>query len=83
MHTIHMLKKASAKLPHNTVPKMKERSGRPRKTNRRLDTILRREVMLNSSVIAREIKFKHPDLFQNVFKRTLKHRLQKDFKILS
>ena len=54
-----------------------KRSGRPRKTSFRTDTVILREVKKNPSITSREIKSLIP-LLQGVSERTIRHRLSKD-----
>ena len=52
MQTIRMLKKVAVGLPPNTIPERKKGSGRPRKTSKRTDAMLKREVMVSPTVTA-------------------------------
>lgn len=61
-----------------STPKPKPRSGRPRKTSSRTDSILKREVQTQPTISCKEIKMKHNILLRNVSVRTIQHRLQKD-----
>ena len=60
MQTIRMLKKAAVGLPPNTIPERKKGSGRPRKTSKRTDAMLKREVMVSPTVTAGDLKAMHP-----------------------
>ena len=59
---------------------MTNRSGRPRKTTKKTDSLISREVKKNPFISAREIKNSTP-LLQNVSERTIRHRLSKDLKM--
>lgn len=59
---------------------MTKRSGRPRKTTKKTDSLISREVKKNPFISAREIKNSTP-LLQNVSERTIRHRLSKDLKM--
>ena len=59
---------------------MTKRSGRPRKTTKKTDSLIIREVKKNPFISAREIKNSTP-LLQNVSERTIWHRLSKDLKM--
>lgn len=68
---IYNLKKAAACIPPGTVPGRKHVSGRKRKTTARTDTLLKREVMTNPDITAKELKKKYQDLLQEVAVRTI------------
>ena len=82
-----MLKKAAVGLPPNTIPERKKGSGRPRKTSKMTDAMLKREVMVSPTVTAGELKAMHPHVLGGggggggVSPRTNQHRLQKDLKL--
>nr|CAH7716389.1 unnamed protein product [Callosobruchus chinensis] len=76
--TIYQLKRSASMLPPGEVPIRKKGSGAPRKTSKRTDELLRREVLKSPSITAVELKHKHQDLLKDVATRTIRHRLQKD-----
>lgn len=63
------------------IQKRKQGSGRKRKTGQRTDMLLRREVLKNPFITAKELKGMHRDVLGDVAVRTLQQRLQKDFKL--
>lgn len=76
--TIYQLKRSAILLPLGMVPQRKSGSGAHKKTSSRTNKLLKREVMLNNSITAIELKRKYPDFLHNVATRTIRHRLQKD-----
>ena len=67
------------------VPNRKSGSGAPKKTiitHPRTDKLLKCEVLLYSSICAVELKSMYSELLQNVWTRTIQHRLQKDLGLL-
>ena len=73
---IFRLKRLAALLPPWMIPKRKSGFGAPKKTLRRTDKLLKREVTLYPYITAVELKNKHHELFHNVSTRTIRHRLQ-------
>lgn len=76
--TIRRLVATARDLPPNVVPPRKPVPGRPRKTSKFTDKILRRETLNNPEITAGELKRSHPTLLQGVSERTIQHRLQKE-----
>ena len=76
--TVYTLLKVTKGLPEGTVPKRKIGSGRKRKTTARTDHLLRREVLLRTSITPASLKKKHPKLLEGVSIRTIQHRLKND-----
>ncbi|KAG7153811.1 Transposable element Tc1 transposase-like 6 [Homarus americanus] len=76
--TIHRLKAVACELPPASVPPAKPRSGRPRKTSKTTDALLRREVLKTPHITAAELQRNHPDVLGNVAPRIIQHRLQKE-----
>ena len=68
-------------LPPGCIPPTKSVSGRPRKTSAVTDKLIRREVIKNPRITARELKAAHPDLLRDVAVRTLQERCQKHLKL--
>jgi transposase len=65
----------------NEIPVHLKASGRPRKTTRNTDKVLKRIVQTIPSISARQLKFENPDLFLDVSIRTIQHRLQKELNL--
>lgn len=61
-----------------TTPSPKKRSGRPRKTNLRTDILMKRLVVKNPTITAKELKFNMKNLLSDVAERTIQNRLQKE-----
>jgi hypothetical protein len=74
---------AARKFPDNVVPPTKPKSGRPRKTSKGTDALLRREVRKEPCLTARQLKEIHQDLLSDVSVRCIQHRLQKDLQLPS
>ena len=74
--TIRRLVATARFLPLNVVPPQNPVPGRPRKTFKHTDNILRRETLNNPEITADELKRSHPTLLQGVSERTIQHRLQ-------
>jgi|SRR5215469_10457883 len=66
-----------------STPAPKCRSGRPRKTTFHTDKVIKRTVLKNPSISAKEIKYEHINVLQDVSERTIQRRLQKDLKLPS
>lgn len=81
--SIKRLISASRNLPVGEIPKHKPITGRPRKTGKKTDDLIRREVMQNPSISSTEIKKRHSKLLENVSVRTVRHRLLHDLKLQS
>ncbi|KAK4296248.1 hypothetical protein Pmani_031248 [Petrolisthes manimaculis] len=77
--TIYRLKAASRHLTPSSIPPAKPRPGRPQKTSKTTDGLLRREVLKTPNITAAELQRNHPNLLGNVAQRTIQHRLQKEF----
>lgn len=60
------------------TPRPKARMGRPRKTGKRTNNILKREIELQPTLSAKELIVMHPELLSNVSERTIQRRLQLD-----
>jgi len=60
------------------VPPTFKSTGRVRKTTRTTDRFLRRKVIENPSISARELRMRHEGVLGDVSIRTIQHRLQKD-----
>lgn len=76
--TIRRLVATARDLPPNVVPPRKPVPGRPRKTSKATDNLLRRESLKDPEITAGELKRSHPNLLQGVSERTIQHRLQKE-----
>ena len=76
--TIRCLVATARGLPPNVVPPRKPVPGKPRKTSKCTDNILRREKLKNPEITAGELKISHPTLLQGVSERTIQHQLQKE-----
>ena len=76
--TVMRLLSSAKGLPPNVVPEHKIIAGRPRKTTKATDKLLKREVLKNPRVTSGQLKADHPEVLQNVSVRTVQHRLQKD-----
>ncbi|KAG7172976.1 Transposable element Tc1 transposase-like 2 [Homarus americanus] len=76
--TIHRLKAVARDLPPASVPPAKPRSGRPHKTSKTTDALLRREVLKTPHITAAELQRNHPGVLRNVAQRTIQHCLQKE-----
>ena len=57
--------------------------GRPRKTSRKSDKLLKKEVEKDPMISSTQLRRIHPNLFKNVSLRTIPHRLQKDLNMPS
>ena len=77
------LKSAALAQPCRTIPKNKPITGRPRKTSKATDTLMRRELLKNPRLTASELKKAHPSLLGEVSLRTIQDRLLKDLKMPS
>lgn len=80
---IMSLLRAARGLPPDVCPDHKPIPGRPRKTTKATDNLLRREVKKNPRITGAQLKENHPKLLENVAVRTVMHRLQKDLKLPS
>ncbi|KAG7177742.1 putative Transposable element Tcb1 transposase-like 9, partial [Homarus americanus] len=74
--TVKRLKSAAAACPDSDVPPRKPIPGRPRKTTKATDELLKREVLKIPRKSAAEIKKAHPSVLGNVSERTIQNRLQ-------
>lgn len=81
--TVMALLAAASGLPPDVCPQYKPIPGRPRKTTKGTDNLLRREVLKNPRLTASQLKESHPKLLAKVSARTVRHRLQKDLKLPS
>src|SRR5215469_10985849 len=81
--TVLRLLSASKKLPPNTIPKHKTRSGCKKKAISATDRFLKKSVIFNPFITARQLKSMYPDLLRNVSDRTVRHRLQNDLNMPS
>ena len=75
------LKRAAARLTPSTTPPRKVGIGAKKKTTARTDALIRREVMMYTSVTAMLLKRKHAQLLHDVSVRTIQHYLQKYLKM--
>ena len=64
--TIKRLCARARGMPPSHIPQRKPQSGRPRKTFRKTNALLRREVSRNPSLTAGALKRAHPTLLQGV-----------------
>lgn len=78
---VRRVKQAAATLGTTSAPHRKKGTGRKRKTDRRTDKMLEREVKKDPFVTAKELKGMYPDLLGEVSVRTVQVRLQKDLKL--
>jgi len=81
--TIKRLGSARSGLLPIEVPPNKPKSGRPRKTLKATDTLLRREVMKQPDITSAELKKLNPQVLGNVSQRTIRRRLQVDLNLPS
>lgn len=81
--TIKRLVAASRGLHPNAVLLNKPKSGRPRKTSKTTDNLLKREVMKQPTITSSEIKKANPKVLGHVSQRTIRRRLQVDLKLPS
>jgi transposase len=73
--TINKLISEVKDFPTNYIPCHKPIMGRPRKTSRQSDTLLKFEVQKDPYLTSTELKKLHPILLQNVSARTVRHKL--------
>ena len=76
--TIMRLLSQAKEHPAGHIPCHKPIKRRPRKTSRKSDKLLKREVEKDSMISSTQLRRIHPNLFKNVLLRTIRHRLQKD-----
>ena len=76
--SIRCLIVAARDLPPNTVSLRKKCCGRPKKTCKTTDRLLKRKVMKDPRITANELKIKHRLLLGEVAEWTIQDRLQKD-----
>lgn len=75
---VRRVKRAASASGTSATPCRKPGSGRPKKTNKRTDKLLEREVKRDPFITAKELKGNYNSLLENVSVRTLQRRLQKD-----
>ena len=63
--SVRNLKRAAAKLPTGEVPRPKSSPRRPRKTSKKTDAIMKREIMQDLSLTAAGLIKKHPELLKD------------------
>lgn len=68
-------------LPRNEVPPRKSVPGRPRKTSPTTDKLIKRAVLKNPKITAKQLKQAYPSILHNVAERTIQHRCQRDLKL--
>ena len=71
---LYELKRAAARHPSGRTPPRKVGTGAKKKTTARTDALIRRDVMIDHSITAAALK-KGMQLLQNVYVRTIQHRL--------
>jgi transposase len=76
--TAHFWVTRAKATPSEECPTPKIRPGRATKTSKLTDDLIKRVVMKQPTISAREIKMAHIDLLKDVSIRTIQHRLQKD-----
>ena len=76
--TIMRLLSQAKEHPAGYIPCHKPIKGRPRKTSRKSDKLLKTEVEKDSMISSTQLRRIHPNLFKNVLLRTICHWLQKD-----
>ena len=76
------LKRSAMLLPSGVIPKRKSCSGAPEETSPGTDKLLKHEVSSYPSITTVDIKKnKHHELLHNVSTKTIRHRLQNDFRL--
>ena len=69
--------------PAGYIPYHKPIKGRPRKTSKKYDKLLKREVEKDPMISSTQLKRIYPNLFKHVSLRTIRHLLQKDLNMPS
>ena len=75
--TIKRLCARAKGMPPSHIPQRKPQPGRPRKTTKKADALLKLEVSRVPAMTAGDLKRANPKLLEGVSERTIQHRLQK------
>jgi len=78
---VYSLISRAKNLPPNEVPPRQSVPGRPRKTSPTTDKLIKRAVLKNPKITARQLKLAYPSILGNVAERTIQHRCQRDLKL--
>ena len=83
LRTVQRVVKENHNIPVGTPVIMKKSPGRPKKTSKTTERLLKNTVMKEPTITAKELKDQIQGPLQNVSVRTIQHRLQKDLKMPS